>query len=293
MPELPEVETTVCGLREEVLGRTFLDFWTDNPKSLKNSDPKKLLLVIKGQQVINVGRRAKNILLFLSNEIVILIHLKMTGHLLIGNWKYLERESMWVSTVPGSIADDPYNRFLRAIFFLDDGRQLALCDMRKFAKIELWKENDLGDVFKDVGPEPLDESFRLGDFIQLFLRKRGKVKQVLMDQSFIAGIGNIYASEILFEAGIHPEEDVAKLNQDDLSRIYESMREVLKRAICSGGDSFSDFRNIYGERGDFQNIMKVYAKDGHNCPCCDNSIVRIKLGGRGTFYCPTCQKMKK
>ncbi|MDD4409401.1 MAG: DNA-formamidopyrimidine glycosylase [Candidatus Pacebacteria bacterium] len=293
MPELPEVQTTVNGLRKEVLKRTFLDFWTDTPKIVKNVDANDFRNVIKNEKIIEVRRRAKNILLYLSNSQVILIHLKMTGHLLVGNWAYSESEKGWVSLVEGPIKDDPYNRFIRVIFFLDDGRQLALCDMRKFAKIELWKDEDIETVFADVGPEPLEDDFRSEDFIDLFRQKKGKIKQLLMDQSIIAGIGNIYASEILFEAGVHPEETVPRLTEEDFRRMFMVMKDILKRAIGAGGDSFSDFRNIYGERGDFQNIMKVYGKDGHNCTYCDNMIVKTIIGGRGTFHCPNCQKLKK
>jgi formamidopyrimidine-DNA glycosylase len=294
MPELPEVETIVNGLRKEVLERTFLDFWTDTPKTVKRMEVNDFKEKIKGREIIEIRRRAKNVLIFLSNDLVILIHLKMTGHLLIGNWEYSQEGKNWIPLAKGPIVDDPYNRFVRAMFFLDDGRQLALSDMRKFAKIELWKKEEIGEVFSETGPEPVNEGFSLDDFIEAFKsKKRGKIKQLLMVQSLIAGIGNIYANEILFEANIHPEEDISKLDREDFKKMYLAMKDILSKAIKAGGDSFSDFRNIYGERGKFQNMMKIYGKDGQKCQACGNTIVRSMLGGRGTFHCPNCQKLKK
>lgn len=296
MPELPEVETTVRGLKREVLNRTFLDFSTDTPKIVKGIETQEFKDSIVGKTIIDVKRRAKNILIFLNSDSVILIHLKMTGHLLIGDWEYDKKNSEWVPLIKGPMSDDPYNRFVRVVFCLNDGRKLALCDMRKFAKIELLKKSEVenGNAFKEVGPEPLDDSFSLEDLVVLFKnKKRGKIKQVLMDQSFIAGIGNIYANEILFEVKINPEEDVSSLNENDIKNIYSAMKSILEKAIESQGDSFSDFRNIYGERGKFQNFAKAYGKDGENCQNCGNIIIKSKVGGRGTFYCPKCQMLRK
>lgn len=296
MPELPEVETVVTGLKKEVLERTFFGFFTDTPSIIKGIDVNTFKSLVVGKTIIDVKRRAKNILIFLSSDLVVLIHLKMTGHLLVGDWEYTKKEERWIPLTDGPISSDPYNRFIRVVFCLDDGRKIALCDMRKFAKIELWSRNEIesGLVFKDVGPEPLDDNFLVEDFLKLFKnKKRGRVKQVLMDQSFIAGIGNIYASEILFEVKISPEEDISNLDESDIKKIYVSMRSILKKAIGAEGDSFSDFRNIYGEKGKFQNIMKVYGRNGTKCPICGYLIVKSMIAGRGTFYCPNCQKVKE
>ncbi|MDD5639742.1 MAG: bifunctional DNA-formamidopyrimidine glycosylase/DNA-(apurinic or apyrimidinic site) lyase [Candidatus Pacebacteria bacterium] len=294
MPELPEVETTVKGLKREVLNRTFLGLWTDTPKIFHNINPEDFEQSIKGKKIIDVKRRAKNILIYLSDNSVILIHLKMTGHLLVGEWEYAKKEKRWNPLTVGPITDDPYNRFLRVFFCLDDKRKIGLCDARKFAKIELWNQEDIKNkVFADIGPEPLDNNFSLSDFINLFKKKRkGKIKQILMDQSFIAGIGNIYASEILFEANIHPEEDITMLNEKNIEKIYFSIKDILPKGIDAGGDSFSDYRNIYGEKGKFQNIMKVYGREGKECLICGNIIKKIIIATRGTFYCPNCQKKK-
>ncbi|MCK9393830.1 hypothetical protein M0Q03_03435, partial [bacterium] len=211
---------------------------------------------------------------------------------LVGRWEYLKEEKNWNPLTVGPIIDDPYNRFLRVFFCLDDKRKIGLCDARKFAKIELWTKEDIETkVFVKTGPEPLEPDFSLIKFKELFKKKkRGKIKQILMDQSFIAGIGNIYASEILFEAMIHPEEDISSLKQSDIENIYQAIRDILPKGVDAGGDSFSDYRNIYGEKGKFQNIMKAYGREGMQCLRCGNLIKKIIIATRGTFYCPNCQK---
>lgn len=292
MPELPEVQTTVNGLKREVLNRTFLGLWTDTPNIFHGISPESFLASIKNKKIIDIQRRAKNILIYLSGDLVILIHLKMTGHLLVGKWEYNPKYKNWNPLVEGPIKNDPYNRFVRVFFYLDDDRKIGLCDARKFAKIELWSREDIETkALADIGPEPLDSDFSLSKFIELFKKKKkGKIKQILMDQSFIAGIGNIYASEILFEAMIHPEEDITNLSEKDIEKIYSAMRSILPKGVDAGGDSFSDYRNVYGEKGKFQNIMKVYGKEGKQCPRCNTNISKMVIATRGTYYCPNCQK---
>lgn len=292
MPELPEVETIVRDLDREVRNRTFLDIWTDAKGLIKKDAFESFKKKTIGKKILKVGRRAKNILIYLSDDYVLLVHQKITGHLLLGKWK-LDKEK-WISEEKGPLSDDPMNRFLHVVFLLDDKRQLALSDARKFAKIELWKRNDLENSkeFNDLGPEPLEKDFTVDKFEELFKGKKGKIKQVLMDQNFISGIGNIYASEILFEAKIHPEEDVAKLDKKDLKRIYNATQRILEESIELKGDSFSDFRTIYGEKGKSQEVVKVYKKEGGKCPRCGGIIKRIKQGGRSSFFCPQCQIKK-
>ena len=292
MPELPEVETIVRELNGEVLDRTFLDVWSDAKSLIKQPAFENFEKQIKGKKIIKVRRRAKNILIDLSGGYVLLIHQKITGHLLVGKWK--RNNGGWSPMEEGPLSEDPMNRFLHVVFLLDDGRQLALSDARKFAKIELWKREELekSEDFVKIGPEPLEDDFTVAKFISLFKNKKGKIKQVLMDQNFIAGIGNIYASEILFEAMVHPEEDVGKIDAEDLKKIYNATRRILNKSIELKGDSFSDFRTITGEKGDFQNFTKVYQREGEKCPRCGGRIKRIVQGGRSSFFCPNCQVKK-
>jgi formamidopyrimidine-DNA glycosylase len=292
MPELPEVETIVNGLKQEVLKGTFVDIWIDAPSLIKHPSVENFKKQIIGKKIIDVKRRAKNILFCLSDGYVLLVHQKMTGHLLVGEW--IKERNGWVAKEKGPLTDDPMNTFLHLVFFLDSKKQIALSDVRKFAKVELWKKEDLlnSKDFSSIGPEPLDPSFTFEKFESLFVKKKGNIKQVLMDQKFIAGIGNIYASEILFEAKIHPQSLVENLSEDDLKVIYKNIQKVLKKGIEVHGASQSDFRDIHGEKGGFQKIAKVYAKEGQKCPGCEGTIKRIVIGQRGTFFCPKCQVKK-
>jgi formamidopyrimidine-DNA glycosylase len=289
MPELPEVETIVRDLRKEVLHRTFIDIWTDAPNIIKNDTLASFKKKIVGKEILGIRRRAKNILIDLSDEYVLLVHQKIAGHLLFGKYKF--EKGVWTAEKEGPLLTDPINNYIHVVFVLDNKTQIVLSDARKFAKVELWKKKDLeaSEDFFELGPEPLEEDFTFDKFKRLFEKKKGRIKQVLMDQNFISGIGNIYASEILFKAKIHPEEEIKNLNEEDLKRIYDATRIILKKAIELRGDSFSDFRTLYGEKGEAQGMNQVYQKDGEACPICGGTIKRITQGGRGTFFCPKCQ----
>jgi formamidopyrimidine-DNA glycosylase len=291
MPELPEVETTVRDLKKKVLGRTFVDSWTDFPKNIKKpKNFRDFAAGIKNRKILDAGRRAKNILIYLSGGKIMLIHQKMTGHLLLGKWK--KENNRWLPLAEGPISQDPRNGFLHLILFLDDGCQLALSDMRKFAKIELWDKASLenSEYFKTLGPEPLEKDFTLKKFREI-LPHKGKIKQILMDQTVISGIGNIYADEILWASGIRPERDVSSLNPAEIKKIHLSIKEILLKSIRLKGDSFSDYRLLSGEKGGYQNVQNVYRREKKLCPRGDKGVIqRIKIGGRSAHFCPKCQK---
>lgn len=292
MPELPEVETTVKGLKLKVLGGTFIDVWSDWKKLVKSpKDFEVFKKNIKGKRINNIWRRAKNIIIDLSDGHSLLIHQKMTGHLLAGKWE--QADGVWKPADKKSPLNDPYNRFLHLIFFFKDGKMMALSDARKFAKVELWKTDELlnSKEFKSLGPEPLEKSFTFEKFKEVFKNKKGKIKQVLMDPAVIAGIGNIYASEILWQAKVHPEKGVAKLTEKELSLIYDAIKKVLALGVKLGGESFSDYRKPDGSKGDFDSERNVYKREGQKCHRCGGKIKRIKVGQRSAFYCPNCQKL--
>ncbi len=287
MPELPEVQTTVAGLNKKVLKKTFADVWSDWEKIVKK--PKSFGLFkakLKGKKILRVWRRAKNVVFELSGGYSLLIHMKMTGHLLVGKWKIENRK--WKTTAPGPL-DDKINSYIHLILFLDDGSMIALSDVRKFAKVELVKNEDLLKEFEGLGPEPLEKSFTLEKFQALFKKKSGKVKQVIMKPEVIAGIGNIYASEALWGARIHPEKDVLKLSPKQFSLLYNAIKKVLKLGVKFGGDSFSDYRNVDGKKGKFEGSKKVYQREKQPCFRCMAPIKRIMFGGRSAFFCPRCQ----
>ena len=291
MPELPEVQTTVNGLNKKVLNRAFLDVWSDWEKIVKKpKDFEQFRKEIKNKNLKKIWRRAKNIIFDLSNGYSLLVHQKMTGHLLVGKW-ILENNN-WKPEKQGPL-NDPHNRFLHLIFFLDNKKMMALSDARKFAKVELWKTEELLNLkeFKSLGPEPLEKSFTFEKFEEILKNKKGRVKQVIMDQNVIAGIGNIYSSEALWQAKIHPEKNVAKLSNKELKLLYQAIKKVLELGVKLGGESFSDYRKPDGSKGEFDTERKAYKREGQKCSRCGTKIKRIKVAQRSAFFCPHCQKL--
>jgi formamidopyrimidine-DNA glycosylase len=287
MPELPEVETTVRGLKKKVLKRTFLDVWTDFPKIIKKpANLKTFREEIKNEKIEKIFRVGKNIVFQLSDGLFLLIHQKMTGHLLYGVWE--KKDKFWQAKNDNPLSRDPMNRFLHLIFFLDNGNQLALSDLRKFAKVLLLNKNGIEKELKSLGPDALKISFE--EFKERVKNKKGKIKQVLMNQEVIAGIGNIYSDEILFAAKTHPLKEASKLKNEELKNIYKHLKRILKKAIELKGTSISDYRTIDGTKGGFGRLRKVYQKEGEKCPYCKTLIKRIKISGRSAHFCPKCQK---
>ena len=278
MPELPEVETTIRGLQKKVLNRTFINAWSDWEKIIKKPKSfKEFKKEIRNKKIKKVWRRAKNIIFDLSEDYSLLVHQKMTGHLLYGDWDKA----------------DNANSYIHLKFFLDNNKTLALSDLRKFAKVELWKKGDLlnSKEFKNLGPEPLDKNFNFQKFRKLFVGKKGKVKQVIMNPYVIAGIGNIYSSEALWRSKIHPGKSVAKLSNKELKSLYKAIKKVLELGVKLGGESFSDYRKPDGTKGNFDSERKVYKREGQKCQRCGVKIKRIKVAQRSSFYCPFCQKL--
>ena len=291
MPELPEVETTVRDLKRKVLGRTFLNVWCDAKKLIKRprtfEEFKKEIL---GRKIISIKRKGKNILIYLDKKKALLIHQKLTGHLLVGKWQ--KKGNSWIPQIKGPL-EDPINRFIHLIFFLDNDLMLALSDLRKFAKVELWDKKELtqSKEIREIGIDPFSPEFTFQEFKKRIKNTKRKIKQVLMDQSLIAGIGNIYSDEILFEAKIHPEKKTHVLKEEELKRIYQSIKKVLKKAIELGGESISDYRRPDGSKGGFDPLRKVYRREGKPCVRCRTPIKRIKIAQRSSYFCPKCQKL--
>ncbi|OGZ69349.1 MAG: DNA-formamidopyrimidine glycosylase [Candidatus Staskawiczbacteria bacterium RIFCSPHIGHO2_02_FULL_42_22] len=289
MPELPEVETTIRGLHSKVLKRTFVDVWSDWKKTVKK--PKDFELFkkeLQGKKIIRVWRKAKNVIFDLSKGYSLLIHMKMTGHLMVGKW-HLEH-GKWQPDKKGPL-EEKINMFIHMLFTMDDGQMIALSDLRKFAKVELWKTEELlnSKEFLGLGPEPMEKSFTLAKFKQALKGKRGKIKQVIMVPEVIAGIGNIYSSEALWWARIHPKKDVSKLTDTELALLYKAIKKVLAAGIKLGGESFADYRDIDGKKGHFDKERRVYKREKQPCFRCRTPILRLKFGGRSAFFCPTCQ----
>ena len=291
MPELPEVETIVRALRKKVLRRTFLDVWTDFEKMIKTpKDFKRFRKTLINKKIQKIWRRGKNIIFDLSENLSLLVHQKMTGHFLVGLW--VLDNGRWKSQTKGPL-EEKVNSYIHLMFFLDNGKMLALSDLRKFAKVELWDSEELRESreLKKLGPEPLKKDFTFKKFKETLENKKGKIKQVLMNQEIIAGIGNIYSDEILWKAQICPFQNILKLTDHELKRIYRSLQKILKKAIELHGESISDFRDTEGRRGRFDKARKVYRREGEKCGRCGTIIKRIKINGRSCHYCPICQKL--
>ncbi len=285
MPELPEVQTTVNGLNRTVKGRKIVGVETTyNSPFYKGKDniknPKFFTFFrkkVKGKKILRAERRAKNVLIHLSSGDTIITHMKMTGHF---------------------VYDRPNYPFTRLDFKLDNQKHLVLSDMRKFAKVTLVKTSELEKSLhlEHLGPEPLEIAFTFNIFqSQILKRPRGKIKQVLMDQSLIAGIGNIYSDEILWRAGVHPLSHPNKIPEKNLKEMFKAIKKILKKGIDFGGDSMSDYRNIKGEKGKFQEHHRAYRRTGQACvkSGCRGVTKRIIVGARSAHFCPVHQKLYK
>lgn len=298
MPELPEVQTTVNGLINKVRQRIFFDVWSDIPRKihcyLKGRDQgfTAFRTNIKGRKVLAVRRIAKNIIMDLSGGWSLQIHQKMTGHLLYGKWQ--RARGLWQAEGSNALKQDPMNRFIHLLFSLNNGMALALSDARKFAKIALWRTEELKTVseFQKIGPDALDPKLSLALFQKRLTSKKGRIKTVLMDQQVVAGLGNIYADEILFRAKIQPQSLAQNLSPADFKKIYQAIRAILKKAVLLGGTSSSDYRNINGEKGRFAAKLKVYQRTQQPCLRCGGTVRRIVLGSRSAHFCPVCQQLK-
>jgi len=283
MPELPEVETTVDGLNKTVKGHTIENVWSDyksayhkGKDNIKNPAFYKIFKKrVIGASIKSAERRAKNVLIHLDNGYTIIAHMKLTGYF---------------------VYNKPDEKYLRLKFTLDNGKFLGFSDLRRFAKVTIVKTSELDRCFhlENLGPEPLDPTFQLSAFnLQLKKRPRGKIKLVLMDQSLIAGIGNIYSDEILWRAGVHPASIVDKIPEPLRRKMFQAMKITLRRGIDFGGDSMSDYRNIRGERGRFQEEHRAYRLRGKPCQKrgCSGEIKRIVIGSRSAHFCPAHQKL--
>ena len=291
MPELPEVEITVNSLKPKILNQKITGFWCDALNFIKIPSPKEFEKEIKNLEIKDVKRLGKNILIFLSQNKVLLIHQKLTGHLLYGIWQ--KKKNRWIPLESTSLlAKDPQNRFIHFILFLKNKKMLALSDQRKFAKIILIPKEKLFQLkeIKELGTDALDTNFTFEKFKEIAKKTKTPIKKLLMDQTKIAGIGNIYSDEILWEAKINPKRPANSLKENELKNLYQAIKKILRKAINAQGSSIIDWRKINGSKGDYGEIRKVYRREGKKCFRCGSIIKKIKFGNRSSYYCPKCQK---
>lgn len=299
MPELPEVQTIVNDLNKKIKGLTITNVWTDWLKyfSAKGAFGGKrhysnfngFKKEIKGKKIKKIWRIGKNIIFDLSGGKEMLIHQKMTGHLLIGEWQFKNNKP--ISTEKGPLAEK-VNDYIHAIFWLSKNKMMGFSDLRKFGKILVVDKKDFNNLedIKDIGSDPLKLNFRFREFKSLIEKKQGAIKKILMDQNVISGIGNIYSDEILFVAKVHPLKKVEGLSDKELKAIFNATKKVLKKAVKLRGTSTSDYRDTAGKSGYYAKALLVYQKEGEKCPrSCGAAIKRLKISGRSAHFCPKCQ----
>jgi formamidopyrimidine-DNA glycosylase len=297
MPELPEVETVARDLQRWVAGARIADAEVRWERTIANPQPPDAFVAeVRGAEIARVGRRAKSVLIHLADGRVMTVALRMTGALIVA--------------APGT-PDDPY---ARVVFRLTDGRELRYRDVRKFGRIGLWEGGGLrrrrgatrgrrratrerrapyrvGDVFGRHGPEPLARSFSAERLAERLRGRSARLKTLLLDQGFVAGVGNIYADEALWRARLHPLRVADTLTADEVRRLHRGVRSVLRQGIANRGASFSDYVGADGEPGANAERLRVYRRTGEPCLRCGRAIERIVVGQRSTHFCPRCQRL--
>jgi len=287
MPELPEVQTIVEFLKKKILGETVQDFWSDTPYILKYPPSVAAFKkVLSGKRIVDLKRKGKYVIMDFSGGITLVVHQKMTGHFLLGHWR--QERGRWLSTHPGRLKEK-VNSYIRFLITFKSGQMLAFSDARKFGAVYLWPSGDLHNLKNlSIGEDALIIKKKF--FIDWFASKKGKIKPLLMNQKFLAGIGNIYADEILWESGVHPLRRAQTLNLSEKESIFKAMKKILLKAITRGGSSMSDYRMPDGSEGGYMKIRKVYSLEGSPCSRDGAVIERIKIGQRSSYFCPLHQK---
>ncbi len=270
MPELPEVETVVRGLREPLVGRRIDSVWYEREKVIQLPSAEVFSARIKGQTVKAINRRAKYILCELDHDILA-VHLKMTGRLFVA--------------APEN--QPPEDRWIRLRLGLDNGEELCFSDARRFGRVYL--AGTVAEITPTLGPEPLEDAFTPSVLKQQLQGRSKQIKALLLDQSFVAGVGNIYADEALHRAGIHPQRASDSLNTSEIKRLHGTIRAVLNEGIEHQGASVNWYRKPDGSKGESQDHFYVYDREGEPCLTCGTPIIKIRVAQRGTHYCPQCQ----
>lgn len=286
MPELPEVETVRRGLSKLIIGKVVQAEQHDTAKGFPNtvSDVAQFLI---GATIIDVRRRAKVLMIDLSTGYSLLIHLKMTGQLV-----YVGEERFGAGHPNDSLIGILPDKSTRVTIAFDDGTKLFFNDQRKFGWMRLMPTLEIPntDFMQKVGPEPLEDSFTAEDFIQRLARRpKTNIKAALLDQSVIAGVGNIYADESLWGAKLHPQRLVNTLSEQEMTLLYHELRDVMNLAVEKGGSSNHTYVNAEGQKGSYMNFARVFRREGLACPRCGAIIEKSRVAGRGTHTCPVCQ----
>jgi formamidopyrimidine-DNA glycosylase len=276
MPELPEVETIRLKLEPHLVGRRFDRVEIGDARLVRPFEPGAVAAELEGERVLALERRGKYLIVRFESGRALLIHLRMTGSLR--------------HAAKGKLGDDPHRR---AVVRLDDGSDVAYRDVRRFGTWQLLEPGELESYLDDrLGVEPLERAFttrRLGRQLE---GRRAPIKAALLDQRTVAGLGNIYVDEALWRAQVHPLRPAGTLAEDELARLTRAIKEALKTAVRRQGASLRDYSTPDGEQGTMQDRFRVYDREGHPCQRCGTPIDKIRTAGRGTWYCPNCQRLE-
>lgn len=284
MPELPEVETIVSDLNKKIVNKKINKVDVRLKKIIKT---KNFIDVLLGNIIKKVFRRGKLIIIELKNNNYLLIHLRMTGQVI-----YQEKEKI----IAGGHSDNNYdlkklpNKYSHVVIYFNDNSKLFFNDQRQFGILKIVDSDGLKKEYEKFGIEPLSPEFDTKYFEKSIKNKKKNVKAFLLDQKYIAGIGNIYADEILFRAEVQPMRSINSLNKKEIKNIVESTKYILRKAIQNRGTTFNDYVDADGNKGKFINLLKVYSRGGEKCKKCKNILTKTKIAGRGTVYCSKCQK---
>ncbi|MDQ5932603.1 MAG: formamidopyrimidine-DNA glycosylase [Patescibacteria group bacterium] len=288
MPELPEVETVRRGLADLLPGRVVASAaHLNSPKSFPNAQHDVSQFLI-GATIQSVRRRAKVLLVDLDSQHSLVIHLKMTGQLV-----FRGQEAFGAGHPNDSLIGELPDRSTRVVLGFRDGSHLYFNDQRKFGWVRLLPTLEIPniDFMRKVGPEPLESDFTVSQFTERFQRRaRTNIKAALLDQTVVAGVGNIYADESLWGAQIDPHRIVGSVSADEFSRLYTELRAVMNMAIDKGGSTDKNYVNAEGKRGSYMDFARVFRREGQACSRCGQQILKIRWAGRGTHYCAECQK---
>lgn len=268
MPELPEVETIKSDLEKVILKKKIIKMELLDKKLVKGIKPELLVKEVEKTTVNQILRRGKYLIFALSNDKFLVFHLKLTGQLVYGT---------------------PDKRS-RIIFYFDNGKCLDFLDMRRFAELRLTDDWSKEKGIIDMGPEPFDNNFTVEKFQCMLANKKTKIKPLLMEQKFLAGVGNIYAQEALFRVGVSPLRPANRLSSEEIKKLYCAIKDVLSEAIKYRGSSVDAYVDVDGKKGGMEQRLRVYGRGGQPCLNCGTLLKEIKLGGRGTTFCPKCQK---
>lgn len=286
MPELPEVETVRRGLSALITGKTIKSEQHDTPKGFPNA-PADVAAFMINATITDVRRRAKVLLIDLSTDYTLVIHLKMTGQLV-----YRGEQVFGAGHPNESLIGELPDRSTRVTVEFSDGSHLYFNDQRKFGWMRLMPTLEVPniDFMKKVGPEPLETDFTAEEFAERFTRRaKTSIKAALLDQTVVAGVGNIYADESLWGAKIHPKRLVNTITPDEFTLLYAELRTVMNLAIEKGGSTDKNYVNAEGKRGSYMDFARVFRREGQTCPRCGTEVIKFKAAGRGTHICPVCQ----